>query len=96
MKVVEIKKYGGPEVLYIGNRSIPEPKINEILISSDESYNTYEYKDFYVINSLYTKLGKKYKNNNGKKMKSGFIYSSDKNENFLDRQKIKNFLFKKI
>ena len=32
MKVVEIKKYGGPEVLYIGNRSIPEPKINEILI----------------------------------------------------------------
>ena len=32
MKVVEIKKYGGPEVLYIGNRPIPKPKINEILI----------------------------------------------------------------
>ena len=32
MKVVEIKKYGGPEVLYIGNRPIPKIRVNEILI----------------------------------------------------------------
>ena len=29
MKVVEIKKHGGPEVLYIGSRPIPKPNINE-------------------------------------------------------------------
>ena len=32
MKVVEIKKHGGPEVLYIGSRPIPKPDINEVLI----------------------------------------------------------------
>ena len=32
MRVVEIKKHGGPEVLYIGSRPIPKPKINEVLI----------------------------------------------------------------
>ena len=32
MRVVEIKKYGGPEVLYIGSRPIPKPKNNEVLI----------------------------------------------------------------
>ena len=32
MKVVEIKKHGGPEVLYIGSRPIPKPNINEVLI----------------------------------------------------------------
>ena len=32
MKVVEIKKNGGPEVLYIGSRPIPKPKDNEVLI----------------------------------------------------------------
>ena len=31
MKVVEIKKHGGPEVLYIGSRPIPKPKKNEVL-----------------------------------------------------------------
>ena len=32
MKVVEIKKHGWPEVLYIGSRPIPKPNINEVLI----------------------------------------------------------------
>ena len=32
MRVVEIKKYGSPEVLYIGSRPIPKPRNNEVLI----------------------------------------------------------------
>ena len=32
MRVVEIKKHGGPEVLYIGSRPVPKPNINEVLI----------------------------------------------------------------
>ena len=39
MKLVEIKKYGGPEVLYIGNRPIPKIRVNEIFrdIFDDDS-----------------------------------------------------------
>ena len=33
MKVVEIKKHGGPEVLEIGSRKTPVPKDNEVLIN---------------------------------------------------------------
>ena len=96
MKIIDIAKTldKTKNIKEIGIR--PGEKINEILISSDESYSTYEYKDFFVINSLYSSLEKKYKNYNGKKLKSGFIYSSDKNVNFLNKQKIKNFLFKKV
>ena len=32
MRVVEIKKPGGPDKLYIGSRPIPKPKSNEVLI----------------------------------------------------------------
>ena len=32
MKVVEIKKHGGPEVLYIGTRPMPKPKKGEVLV----------------------------------------------------------------
>jgi len=32
VKVVEIKKHGGPEVLYIGTRPIPKPKKGEVLV----------------------------------------------------------------
>ena len=32
MRVVEIKKHGGPEVLYIGSMPVPKPKKNEVLI----------------------------------------------------------------
>ena len=33
MRVVEIKKQGGPEVLYIGSRPIPKPKKGSLLAS---------------------------------------------------------------
>ena len=32
MRVVEIKKNGGPDVLYIGSRSKPKPNKNEVLV----------------------------------------------------------------
>lgn len=71
----------------------PGEKINELLISGDESFNAYEFSDHYVIlpnNSLYEKnefkIFKK-----GKSVKQGFIYSSNDNK-FLSVEEIKKLI----
>lgn len=32
MKCIEIPKYGGPEVMVVGKRPVPQPKDNQVLI----------------------------------------------------------------
>ena len=69
----------------------PGEKINELLISGDESFNAYEFDNHYVIipnNSQYNQ--KDYKTfKKGKTVKRGFIYSSKDNK-FLSTKEIQN------
>ena len=75
----------------------PGEKIHEQMISSSDSYSTYEMKKSYVIlpqDNL--KLNQYYlKNKKAKKVKPGFEYSSDKNGKFLSIFEIKNIIKKK-
>ena len=67
----------------------PGEKINELLISGDESFNAYEFSDHYIIlpnNSLYEK--NEFKIFKRKSVKQGFIYSSNDNR-FLSVEEIK-------
>ena len=69
-----------------------EKKINELLISGDESFNAYEFSDHYVIlpnNSLYEKMNLRYLKR--KSVKQGFIYSSNDNR-FLSVEEIKKLI----
>jgi len=74
----------------------PGEKIHEQMISSSDSYSTYEMKKSYVIlpqDNL--KLNQYYlKNKKAKKVKPGFEYSSDKNGKFLSIFEIKNIIKK--
>lgn len=96
MKIVDIAKTldSRKKIKEIGIR--PGEKINETLISAEESHNTYEYKNFFIINPSYKKITNKYKNQKGKKLNPGFIYSSDANKKFLKLNEVKNFLKDKI
>ena len=96
MKIVDIAKTLDykKKIKEIGIR--PGEKINETLISAEESHNTYEYKNFFIINPLYKKIINKYENQKGKKLNPGFIYSSDSNKKFLKLKEVKNFLKNKI
>ena len=62
----------------------PGEKMSEILITKDESKNTLEYKNHYVINSEI--FGSH--NKNKYKLKD-FEYNSSTNKNFLDDKKVK-------
>ena len=70
----------------------PGEKIDELLISKDESAQTVEYKDNYIIfpNNTFV-VSKLYKNNFKNKLKN-FEYSSRNNKNFLNLKKLKSFL----
>ena len=70
----------------------PGEKIDELLISKDESAQTVEYKDNYIIfpNNTFV-VSKLYKNNLKNKLKN-FEYILKNNKNFLNLKKLKSFL----
>lgn len=71
----------------------PGEKIDELLISKDESAQTVEYKDSYIIfpNNTFV-VSKLLKNSNLKNKLKNFEYSSRNNKKFLNQEKLKSFL----
>ena len=76
----------------IGKR--PGEKIHEEMITINDSYNTLEFKDYFIIASS-DKLNdykKSYKN--AKLVKENFSYTSENNKDFLNIKKIKDLIKK--
>tara|TARA_A100001015_G_C15030696_1_gene733064 strand:+ start:602 stop:1465 length:864 start_codon:yes stop_codon:yes gene_type:complete len=80
-----------PKIKLIGIR--PGEKIHEKMISADDSFFTYEYKNYYKIlpNYLNKKELRKYIKN-GKLVKNGFSYSSDNNKNWVTSTQINKYI----
>lgn len=70
----------------------PGEKIDELLISKDESAQTVEYKDSYIIFPNNTFVVSKLLKNNIKNKLKNFEYSSRNNKNLLNLEKLKSFL----
>ena len=93
MKLMDIAKAIAPKanIEIIGIR--PGEKLHEEMISTEDSYSTYEYRDYYkvlpVINSW---------NNqdlmikNGKKVEEGFTYSSQTNESWMTIKELQDWV----
>jgi FlaA1/EpsC-like NDP-sugar epimerase len=93
MKVMDIAKVVAPEakIQIVGIR--PGEKLHEQMISSEDSQYAYEYDDHFKILPLINdwsqdpmRIGK------GKKLKSGFCYSSDTNSKWLTPQDLKDWM----
>jgi UDP-N-acetylglucosamine 4,6-dehydratase (inverting) len=73
----------------------PGEKLHEIMITEDDSRNTYEYDDHYII---YPHLDfwnyRSHFKDGGKKVEDGFRYSSDNNKDFLSISKLESLLKK--
>lgn len=95
VKIIDIAKAINPKKKFkiVGIR--PGEKINEIMISSDDSRYTYSYKNFFKIlpNINNWNIDKK-RIKNGKKVKIGFEYSSDINDDWMNSKDIKNWINK--
>ena len=71
----------------------PGEKINEVLISKEEAFQTYDCGSYYVIFSQVVDKKQKFKFKNVKKVPHNFEYSSDKNK-FLNSKKINEIIKK--
>lgn len=93
MKITDIAKAINPNAKFkiIGIR--PGEKIHEQMIGKDDSYSTYEYKNFYKIFPTNVKINKK-SIRGGKKVLQSFQYSSDTNLHWLKIAQLKEWLKK--
>jgi len=86
MKVTDIAKVIAPKarLKIIGIR--PGEKLHEQMISSDDSYSTYKYSDYYKILPQIYEWGKdNLRIKDGKKVSENFDYSSDNNQEWMTK-----------
>jgi UDP-N-acetylglucosamine 4,6-dehydratase (inverting) len=88
MKIMDLAEAVAPEAkkTIIGIR--PGEKLHEILFTAEESSHTKEFDDYFIIEPEFPFWDKE-NHKEGKLISNGFVYSSDKNTDWLDKDKIK-------
>ncbi|STA75235.1 UDP-GlcNAc C6-dehydratase/C4-reductase [Campylobacter lari] len=98
MKIVDLAKTMAPNLAHkiIGIRA--GEKLHEIMISSDDSHLTYEFKDYYAISpsikftNMEIDFSINAKGQKGKKVSNGFSYSSDNNPSWISQEELLNII----
>ena len=93
IKVTDIAKVIAPEAKHkiIGIR--PGEKLHEQMISADDSISTYEYSGYYKILPQINEWGKDNSRiKDGKKVKEGFIYSSEHNSDWMTKSDLQKWI----
>jgi len=93
IKVVDMAKVIAPKskLKFIGIR--PGEKLHEQMIGLEDSYSTYEYSDYYKILPQINDWAKdKLRIKKGIKVSEGFIYSSDRNKEWMTKTAFKNWI----
>ncbi len=93
MKVIDIAKVIAPKAKQkiIGIR--PGEKLHEQMISSEDSNFTFEYQDYFKILPQINEWGEdNLRIKKGKKVIPGFVYSSDKNQEWMTKDQLKSIL----
>ncbi len=97
-RLIDLAQAIRPEGKYqiVGVR--PGEKIHEEMITSNDSFSTFDLGDYYVILSPSHPKVKQYyeKSHNAKPVEPGFSYNSGFNENFLSVDQIKSLIQKNI
>ena len=93
IKITDIAKVIAPHSKFevIGIR--PGEKLHEQMIGIEDSYTTFEYKDHFKILPQLNNWGiDKKRIKQGKKVKEGFIYSSEDNPDWMTKTYLKNWI----
>ncbi len=97
MKIVDIANVIAPNAnqKIIGIR--PGEKLHEQMISTEDSYSTYEYSDYFKILPQINEWGKDAKRiKDGKKVSEGFVYSSDLNTEWMSKNNLQTWINKNL
>ena len=93
MKIVDIAKVIAPKSKYriIGIRA--GEKLHEQMISSDDSYYTYEYSKYYkILPHLYEWNKDNFRIKRGKKVPEGFVYNSNNNQEWMTKSYLQKWI----
>lgn len=90
MKIVDLARAMAPEcrIKTIGIRA--GEKLHEVMISEDDSRNTTEFKDYYMVRPSFSCVLDEYPQ--GKSVPDGFRYSSDQNTEWLSSRELKSLV----
>ena len=97
MKIIELASAidSKAKLEFVGIR--PGEKIHEQMIGTEDSHYTYEYEDYYKILPSINSWDKDTDRvKNGKKVKDGFIYSSNENKQWMSIEELKSWISKNI
>jgi UDP-N-acetylglucosamine 4,6-dehydratase len=95
MKITDIARAIAPEAKQKNTGIRPGEKLHEQMISSEDSLTTYEYKWYYkILPQIYDWYTDKRRIKKGKKVKEGFIYSSDMNLEWMKVNELRTFIKK--
>ena len=95
IKIIDVAKIVAPKskISVVGIR--PGEKLHEQMISLEDSSTTYEYKDFYKILPILNNWSlDKNRIKNGKKVSEDFVYSSNKNSEWMEISRLKAWVQK--
>jgi UDP-N-acetylglucosamine 4,6-dehydratase/5-epimerase len=68
-------------------------KLHEQMITAEDSVYTYEYEDYFkILPAIYSWHIDKNRIGNGKKVKDGFVYSSDSNSDWMSIEALNNWI----
>lgn len=97
MTILDIAKAVAPDAALdiIGIR--PGEKLHEQMISSEDSFSTYEYREHYkILPSINSWCDDPKRIKDGKKVPEGFMYTSDKNRHWMTVAILRNWLSKNM
>jgi len=93
MNIVDLAKSVVPDVKHkiIGIR--PGEKLHEQMVSTEDSYHTFEYENYYkILPSIYNSSNESKRINGGKKCPEGFSYSSDTNTEWMSCETLQKWM----
>ena len=95
MKVTDIAKAIAPNVEHKIIGILPGEKLHEQMISSEDSYSTYEYDEHFKILPQINDWGKdKERIKNGIKVPEGFVYASNTNSEWMTKESLQAWIKK--
>jgi UDP-N-acetylglucosamine 4,6-dehydratase len=95
MKVTQIAQAIFPNAEYDVTGIRPGEKLHEQMIGTEDARYTYEYEDYYkILPSIYSWGIDPNRINNGVKVASDFVYSSDRNSDWMSVEELQHWIEK--
>ena len=91
IKVTDLAKAVAPECEHVITGIRPGEKLHEVMITEEEARRAFEYDNYYMIWPQF-EWWKENTIEEGKTLPDGFVYSSDKNDWWLNSQEIKDLI----